>query len=705
MKRYHVKSSALTALLLSLSLGLASAGCGGGGGDDVVEDEDFTGDVGTGANGVTIFWRYYPREEGLFGEAKAVLETPGGDFVLAGSRGTDFDFANRSTHLVKTDASGGVLLEKSFSPAGGSRAEAIVESGSGGYAAVGYAGSGSSRDLLLLATDGSLEQQWLKTEDRGGTAADEGHALLKLASGGYLVVGNESQEGKIWLFKTDAGGNKVSGSDRFYGYPGPNSGSDVIATSDGGYAISGSCVAEENGRRQACLVKTDSNGNQLWLKGYGTATYDGHLYSVAQTADGSYILAGMTDPFESGPGVDSELLVIKTDASGNEIWRRTFGGDRRDIGKKVLVMNDGNYLVVGTTQSYTSCEPTAPHNCQDIYLVKLDPEGNTLWHKVKGMDGSNEFAETAALTSDGGFVVAGSAWGRIMAAKFDATGATVTMGEKDFTYDVPATEGAVNGGNALSVAGASITALNLPRQVADFALERFTETLDGSAPSLFCDGSGTYGWSTAPVATPTAGSTFTLTFTDCVTGSGEDQVTYTGSADLTFNADATGLLNSDTHTLDVTVGNIALAFTDSVGTVSLGGATRFTRSAAGGTFSEHSQHAAAPLTLSEAGTTRSLQTYGIDDTVTGSSFSIGTNGDSSSFTISGDSTVYTAVVNEPIAGSSINAPLSGSFKTTAPDGSSLHLSVENGTAYITVDTDGNGFTDYTPQPQSWDELD
>jgi hypothetical protein len=704
MKWFTVKKLTLGALFLTVLLSLAYTGCGGGGGGDDVADEgdDFSGWVGVGADGVTIFWQYFPEEEGVFGGANAVLETHEGNFLLAGWRG-GFAFAERSTYFVKADPKGETLIEKQIAPQDGSEAEGIVETGTGGLTAVGYTGEGSARNLLLLSTDGSLNQQWLKTED-GGIGTDEGYALLKLKEGGYLVVGDsersvEPQDIKIWLYKTDADGNMLAGSERFYGGPGWNIGQDVIATADGGYAVAGIGAPEAGGTQEACLVKTDHDGKQLWYKTYGI----GRFRSLAQTSDGGFVLVGATDPFESGSAVDSNLLVVKTDASGTEEWRRTFGGDRRDIGKKVLIMNDGNYLAVGTTHSYSSCDPNDLYACQDVYLVKLNSGGDVLWQKVKGLDGMNDGADTAALTSDGGFVVAGFSNGRMMAAKFDANGNTVTLGTKDFTYDVPQKEGLISGTNTLAVAGASVTALTFPRQMADFVLQRYIETLDGNVPSQFCTTSGTYSWSAAPGTAPTAGTSYTLTLSDCVRGSGEDQIIFNGSVALTFNSDTSGAIQSDTYALDITLDNVSFTFTDDVGTNSIGGAMRFSRSASGGTLTEHAQHAAIPLTVSEGGETTILQSYGIDDIFADGSFSFGANG-SSSFMLGSGTTLFHSVVNTPITGSDLNAPASGTFTTTAPDGSSLRLTVVNGIVTIATDTDGDSEADYSPPSQPWDDL-
>ncbi|MBU1643492.1 hypothetical protein KKE54_09035, partial [bacterium] len=620
--------------IFAVVLVLSFASCGGGGGGDVVEDDngDFTGGTGTGANGVVTFWHYYTAREGYFGSAKAVLETAGDGFVLAGEQGVGFLPADHDIRLVKTDSSGTSLMQKSIELPGGSVAKDIVETADGDFTAVGSRGSDAERDLVLFSTDAAFSQKWLKTFD-GGVGSDEGDALLK-TEGGYLMVGSSLRsedplQQDIWLLQSDENGTQDS--EHLYGGPGGNAGHDVIATSDGGYAVAGIGVPDGggDGHLHAYLVKTDASGNELWHRSYGI----GLIYSLQQTADDGYVMTGINAPWEGEPHSANDLLVIKTDAAGNEEWRRTFGGSDIDVGKKVLIDGNGDYIIVGTTQSFTSGE--FDYQRQDLYIIKLDAEGNTIWQKVKGINGSSDYAETAALTSDGGFIVAGSGNGQIMAAKFDANGDTITLGDKDFTLTVPETLTAINYANATDIAGNSIKALTLPQNVGTFALQRYIDALNGVPTSDFCDVNGTYSWSAPLSSAPAAGETNTLTLNACVSGSGIDQLTFDGNTTLIFNRDTTGDLSSTAYDVNVTLNDINITYTDSIGLIAIEGATQFTRNAAGGTFTEISQQAPSPLTYTESNSTVTLSQYLFNDTVTSTAYSIGQNGNSALFSVTG----------------------------------------------------------------------
>ncbi len=115
------------------------------------------------------------------------------------------------------------------------------------------------------------------------------------------------------------------------------------------------------------LVKTDVIGTMIWEKTFGEAGED-RSSSVQQTKDGGYIIAGVSDwDFSSGTG---DVYLIKTDADGNLIWEKTFGGADCDYGYSVQQTTDGGYIITGDTSSYGA-------GSFDVYLIKTDADGNT----------------------------------------------------------------------------------------------------------------------------------------------------------------------------------------------------------------------------------------------------------------------------------------------------------------------------------------
>jgi hypothetical protein len=111
------------------------------------------------------------------------------------------------------------------------------------------------------------------------------------------------------------------------------------------------------------LIKTDANGNLIWAKTYG-GTNDDMVFSVQQTSDGGYILAGGTSSFGAG----GDIFLIKTDANGNLIWAKTYGGMNSDYASSVQQTSDGGYIVAGYTSSFGA-------GWGDIFLIKTDASG------------------------------------------------------------------------------------------------------------------------------------------------------------------------------------------------------------------------------------------------------------------------------------------------------------------------------------------
>jgi hypothetical protein len=137
----------------------------------------------------------------------------------------------------------------------------------------------------------------------------------------------------------------------------------VQQTSDGGYILAGSTVFGPY--YDIFLIKTDANGNVQWAKTYGGTDWD-EAFSVQQTSDGGYIVAGGTYSFGAG-GLDA--FLVKTDANGNIIWAKTYGGTAWDGVSSVQQTSDGGYIVAGWTGSFGA-------GYYDVFLIKTDANGN-----------------------------------------------------------------------------------------------------------------------------------------------------------------------------------------------------------------------------------------------------------------------------------------------------------------------------------------
>jgi hypothetical protein len=143
------------------------------------------------------------------------------------------------------------------------------------------------------------------------------------------------------------------------------------------------------------LVKTNASGNMIWNKTYGGASYD-VAYSVVQTEDGGYAIAGYTQSF--GAGLD-DFWLVKTDADGNIMWSKAYGGENTDRAYSIVQASDGGYAIAGYTQSFGA-------GLDDFWLVKTDADGNAQWNKTYG--GTNtDWVMSIVQTNDGGYATAG----------------------------------------------------------------------------------------------------------------------------------------------------------------------------------------------------------------------------------------------------------------------------------------------------------
>lgn len=192
-------------------------------------------------------------------------------------------------------------------------------------------------------------------------------------------------------------------------------------TKDGGCIIAGYSnsidgnVSGNHGDYDYWIVKLDASGKIKWQKSYG-GTRNDQPYSIQQTKDGGYIVAGFSDSNDGdvtghhGDIYSFDYWVVKLDTAGNIQWQKSLGGTNSEFGKSIQQTNDGGYIVAGSSNSIDGDiighHGTVTYN--DCWIVKLSATGNIQWQKSLGGT-LDDAADCIRQTIDGGYIVAGYA--------------------------------------------------------------------------------------------------------------------------------------------------------------------------------------------------------------------------------------------------------------------------------------------------------
>jgi hypothetical protein len=339
------------------------------------------------------FLRTYGGTDNDYGYS--VEQTADSGYIIVGHT-LSFGAGSTDVYLVKTDAVGGTLWTRTYGGSDNDYGWSVRQTMDGGYVIAGITFSFGRQDgdFYLIKTNSSGEAQWTRTY--GSSGSDHGYWAEPTADGGFILVGKYGRAtgyDDVYLVKTDSlGDTKWT---RTYGGDSSDYGWSVEQTVDGGYVIAGNTNSFGAGGWDAYLLKLDANGDTLWTRTFGGAGIDGG-YSVRQTADGGYLMAGETESFGSG---NRDVYLIKTDADGDSLWASTYGGPGHDEGSSIQRTTDGGYIIAGHTASYGAGDV-------DVYIIKTDANGDSLWTRTYG--GRDwEIGKSVQLTFDGGYIIAG----------------------------------------------------------------------------------------------------------------------------------------------------------------------------------------------------------------------------------------------------------------------------------------------------------
>ncbi len=327
--------------------------------------------------------------------AYSIEQTSDSGFIIAGYT-LSFGAGNRDVYLIRTDDCGTALWSKVFGQSNTDYAWTVQQTTDGGFIVGAHTGSfgAGSHDVYLLKCNPDGDLAWTKTF--GGSSADGAYSLQQTTDGGYIISAHTSSFGagqhEVYLIKTDSNGDTVW--TRSFGGTSGDFLRSVHQTSDGGYITASETFSFGAGGADIYLVRTDSEGNLLWARAYGGSGAD-YGYSARETSDGGIIVAGYTNSFGAGL---FDVCLLKTDNAGNILWTKTYGGSSSDYGHSIKETADSGFVIAGYSNSFGIGG--------DVYLIRTDADGNHLWSKTYGGTGT-DIGWSVQQTLDGGFAIGG----------------------------------------------------------------------------------------------------------------------------------------------------------------------------------------------------------------------------------------------------------------------------------------------------------
>jgi predicted secreted protein len=344
----------------------------------------------------------------------SVQQTSDGGFVVAGYT-QSFGAGGRDAFLIRTDAYGDTLWTRTYGDSSYEVARSVQQTADDGFIVAGNGwGIFGNGDSWLLRVDAQGDTLWTRRYE-----GDRVVSVQQTSDSGFMVA--VFKDDYLWFIRTDAQGDTLWTRTSVAIWP-----TDMQQTSDGGFIVTGSTSFVPLTPPGGCLLRTDSLGGTIWKRGYEEWV----VQSIQQTPNDGFIVAGSVCCLEGFTAV----LLFRTDVQGDTLWTRRYGGGGGgdNFGSSVQQTSDGGFVVAGNTPSFGA-------GGFDIWLIKTDSTGDTLWTRIYGGD-SSDVGHSVKLTSDGGFMVAGetSSFGAggsdVWLIKTDSLGNTAPLGVTDRGY-------------------------------------------------------------------------------------------------------------------------------------------------------------------------------------------------------------------------------------------------------------------------------
>lgn len=400
-------------------------------------------------------------------DAVSIVQDIDGAYLILGTTySNDGDITDKTTTdadfwLLKLSPEGQIIWSKTYGGSLDDKATRITKTNDGGYLLTGYTMSsdGDVSDnegfhdywVAKINKDGII--QWNK--NFGYLGSDQSFDAFQTRDGGYFLTGfldvtasgglgndiastigdEESRSGNIhgvgeyWGIKLNANGDKEWR--RYFGGTNNDRSYDALETADGGFLMVGSSesddydIIDSKGSYDFWAVRLNSEGDKLWTKSFGGSEID-IGFAVTHSGDGNYILAGDSrsiDKDVTNPLGNADTWIVKFNDSGDLIWQKTYGGSQFESGRSIYPMQNGNYLVSGSTRSNDG-NVTENKGQNDAWVIIINEQGNLEFQISSG--GSNlDFANHASEMVDGKIVAVGN-------TESNDGDITLNKGAKDF---------------------------------------------------------------------------------------------------------------------------------------------------------------------------------------------------------------------------------------------------------------------------------
>jgi hypothetical protein len=294
------------------------------------------------------------------------------------SFGTTKSFADSKGdfYLLKTDLEGNVIYEKNWGGAERNLGFDISLSADAKLLMVGstFNLTTNKQSLTFYKLDQNGEVLIEKNIDHLNNL--QPISIIETKGLNYCIAATESDNfgtlSNIVLCWLDQDGNLLK--KRTYGGIQTDGSSEVIELADGSLMLHGYTHNASFGNRDLYLLKLNSTGDSLWSKNYGGSDYE-ESQGFFVTAEGDYVMNGHS----ASRNIEHNMLSVKTDPTGNVIWERNFGGNQHDGGQAAYLANDGSYILIGRSMSFS--------NNTDIYFVQTDQQGIVLKERALGGSG------------------------------------------------------------------------------------------------------------------------------------------------------------------------------------------------------------------------------------------------------------------------------------------------------------------------------